>query len=121
MDFYMSSIKQSFGERLKELRTAHGYSQYSLAKKIEIPRRTICYYECEAKNPRPPAELLSKLSDALKVPVNVLLGTEEAKFDGRTIDSKFWPKWDLLTSDDKKVIAKIADTLIEKNDLLSKS
>ena len=102
-----------FGIRLKKYRKALGYSQYTLAEKLGVSRRTIKYYECEAKNA--PAQLLTVLSQTLQVSVNVLLGTEEPKLDGRTIDSKFWPKWEKLSFEDRKVLNKMADALINKS------
>jgi len=106
-----------FGERLKELRKSLGYTQYSLADKVGVSRRIIRYYECEAS--RAPADLLPKLAEALNVPVSVLLGTEDPKNDRRTVDAKFWPKWDQLSAEDKKAVTKIVDALIEKNELIA--
>lgn len=105
--------KESFGKRLSRLRKRMGYSQAALAERIDTTRRIICYYECEAD--RPPVELLPRLAEVLQVSVDTLLGTIEPKQDGRTIDSKFWPKWEQLAPEDKKVISKMADTLLEKN------
>ena len=101
-----------FGIILRDLRKKLGYTQYTLAEKIGTSRRIIRYYECEAT--RPPADLLPKLAEALHVSVNVLLGTEDAKFDGRGIDSKFWPKWERLSAEDKKAVTKIVDALLAK-------
>ena len=100
----------SFGERLKDLRKKCGYSQYSLADKVGSSRRVIRYYECEAT--RPPADLLPQLADALQVSVSVLLGTEEPKDDKRTVDAKFWPKWQELSGEEKKTVTKLVDTLL---------
>lgn len=100
----------SFGNRLKKLRKALGYTQYSLADRVGVSRRIIRYYECESS--RPPADLLPKLADALKVSVSVLLGTEDPKTDGRTIDAKFWPKWERLSEEQKKAVTKVVDTFI---------
>ena len=102
----------SFGERLKKLRKNLGYSQYALADKVGSSRRVIRYYECEAT--RPPADLLPQLAEALQVSVNVLLGTEEPKTDQRTVDAKFWPKWEKLTDEERKVVTKMVDTLLNK-------
>ena len=108
-----------FGNRLKNLRKSLGYSQEVLASKVGSTKRTISYYESESDNP--PAKLLVSLAEVLNVSVSVLLGTEEPKYDQRTIDAKFWPKWEKLTSDDKKVITTMTDSLIEKNELLSRA
>jgi len=100
----------NFGRNLKKLRKARGFSQRLLAEKIGSTRRTIDYYEREAGHP--PGKILSVLADALDVSVNVLLGTEPFKQDMRTIDSKFWPKWQKLPEEDKKTISKLTDSLL---------
>jgi transcriptional regulator with XRE-family HTH domain len=100
----------SFGKRLKDLRKRCGYSQYTLADKVGSSRRVIRYYECEAT--RPPAAILPQLAEALNVSVNVLLGTEEPRDDKRTVDAKFWPKWQELSGEEKKTVSKLVDTLL---------
>ena len=99
-----------FGKNLKILRKARGFSQRILAEKIETTRRTIDYYEREAGHP--PGKILSSLADALEISVNVLLGREPFKQDMRTIDAKFWPKWQKLPEEDKKTISKLTDSLL---------
>lgn len=102
----------NFGNNLKKLRKARGFSQRLLAEKIGTTRRTVDYYEREAGHP--PGKILSALAEELEVPVNVLLGIEPFKQDMRTIDAKFWPKWQQLPEEDKKVISKLTDSLLAK-------
>ena len=99
-----------FGENLKMLRRARGFSQRLLAEKIGTTRRTIDYYEREAGHP--PGKILSVLADNLEISVDVLLGTEPFRQDMRTIDAKFWPKWQKLPEEDKKTISKLTDSLL---------
>ena len=112
----MKASSEAFGDRLRRYRKRLGYSQTALAEKVGVTRRIIHYYETESK--RHPGDLLPKLAESLQVSVAALLGAEENKPDGRTIDAKFWPKWEQLTPEDRKVVAKVADSLIEKNKLL---
>lgn len=106
-------IDKSFGQRLRQIRKARGYSQGSLAKAVGTTSRVISYYERESKYP--PAKLLADLSHTLKIPMEELLGTKPIKQDARTVDAKFWPKWQQLPEDDKKTISKLADSLLAAN------
>jgi len=101
---------QIFGLRLQKLRKLRGLSQAALAKKVETSRRSIGYYECESQYP--PAKLLSDLSVALEVSIEELLGTEPIKQDARTVDAKFWPKWQELSGEEKKTVTKLVETLL---------
>jgi len=104
-----------FGKRLAAIRKARGFSQYSLADALGVTRRVILYYENET--PNPPAELLVDLSKALEVSVEELLGIEdnrpEAVADGRSLDGKFYRKWQQLGDEQKKAVLKVVDTFLE--------
>ena len=104
---------EKFGTRLKELRKSRGYSQEALATKLGITRRMVSYYECES--PKLPSDILPQLAEILQVSITTLFGEKEPISDGRTVDSKFWPKWEKLSSDDRKVLNKMADALINKS------
>jgi len=61
----------TFGERLRDLRKARGYTQEQLAKKIGVAKTTITGYE---KNNREPNVLtITKLAQALNVSGNELI------------------------------------------------
>ena len=104
---------EKFGTRLKELRKSRGYSQEALAAKLGVTRRMISYYECES--PKLPSDILPQLAEILQVSITTLFGEKESRNDGRTVDSKFWPKWEKLSSEDRKVLNKMADALINKS------
>ena len=99
-----------FRQRLKQIRKLRGHSQGTLAKKIGTTRRVISYYERESKYP--PAKLLSDLATVLEIPIEELLGTKPVKQDARTVDAKFWPKWQGLTDNEKKAVTKVVDTFL---------
>jgi transcriptional regulator with XRE-family HTH domain len=101
---------QKFGERLKEIRKSLGYSQQSLADKLGVSRRIISYYECESDYP--PSKILIDLSLALNISTDVLLGLDAIKADRRTVDAKFWPKWEVLNPEDRKAVSKVVDALL---------
>lgn len=63
-----------FGENLKTIRKAKGYTQEELAIKIHVVRQTISKWEKGLSVPD--ADILSKLADVLEVDVSKLLGSE---------------------------------------------
>lgn len=63
-----------FGENLKAIRKAKGYTQEELAIKIHVVRQTISKWEKGLSVPD--ADTLSKLADVLEVNVSELLGSE---------------------------------------------
>jgi transcriptional regulator with XRE-family HTH domain len=76
-------IKSDFGERLVELRKAHGLTQYDLADLIGTTQRTISYYENEGGHPQAP--VMAHLARALNVSTDELLGVKKSL---RTSQSK---------------------------------
>ena len=63
---------ETFGERLKRLRTTRGLTQVELAEMIDSSQRAICSYEQNRTDP--PLHLLPKISQALDVSLDQLLG-----------------------------------------------
>lgn len=64
------------GARLAALRKAAKLSQRELAETLDIPQRTVSFYERQATSL--PSSLLPKLAEALDVPVETILGLEVA-------------------------------------------
>jgi len=62
-------------ERLKEIREKRGLSKKELALKIGVSPSTITRYEKDGRIPK--LTILQKISEALNVPINYLLGEEE--------------------------------------------
>ena len=67
--------KESFGERLKRLRTERGVTQVELANKIGIIQVMISDYENDRT--RMHAEMVVRFARALSVSTDVLLGFKE--------------------------------------------
>ena len=67
----------SFGTILKKIRQDRGYTQEELAKKVNTSRSNIANYEVD-KN-MPSIDMLDKLSEALNVSTDTLLGKESIK------------------------------------------
>ena len=71
-----------FGENLKAMRKAKGYTQEELAIKINVVRQTVSKWEKGLSVPD--ADVLSQIAEVLDTKVSVLLGgtiTEEADKD----------------------------------------
>ncbi|MCM1438879.1 MAG: helix-turn-helix domain-containing protein [Roseburia sp.] len=65
-------MKTNLGQRLKDLRTEHGYTQRELAEKLGINDVTYLHYEKEQREP--PLSLLADIAKLYGVTVDYLLG-----------------------------------------------
>lgn len=64
-------------ERLKEIREKRGLTKKELAQRIGVAPSTITRYEKEGRIPK--LNILKKISEELKVPIDYLLGNEDTK------------------------------------------
>src|SRR5947209_3588950 len=109
---------QRFGARLAELRQAAGYSQRALAAETGISQRMIAYYEKQADYP--PTHILPLLAQALAVSVDQMLGLATIKDGARRRDTGLWRRFqavEKLPSPDRKQIAQLLDTFLEREKL----
>ena len=63
------------GQRISELRTALGWSQVDLAKKLGVAKQTVSNWENE--NIQPSIEMLIRLAKLFGVSADYLLGLDE--------------------------------------------
>ncbi len=77
MPRHADPVPGSFGERLRKLRKAKGFTQAELGRVVESSHRMIAYYEVQGGNP--PGNVISKLADALGVSADQLLGLSDTK------------------------------------------
>ena len=63
--------ERTIGQHLKELRKAHGYTQYHVASYLNIITQTYSHYE--TGRIIPPAEALYHLANLYHIPVETLL------------------------------------------------
>lgn len=63
------------GQRIYELRTALGWSQVDLAKKLAVAKQTVSNWEND--NIQPSVEMLVRLAKIFGVTTDYLLGLEE--------------------------------------------
>lgn len=67
--------KICINERLRELRIKSGYTQYQIAKILNIDRSTYSYYEIGKT--MPDINVLLKLSRIFNIPINEMLADED--------------------------------------------
>ena len=68
--------------RLKELRMEHGWSQETVARKLNLTLRTYCRYEVAGAEPKMTA--LVKMADIYNVSMDYLAGrTDDPYFEAR--------------------------------------
>lgn len=100
-------MEQTFGTRIKALRTERKLTLDQLAKLTDSSKSYI--WELENKNPpRPSAEKLAEIARALEVTVDYLLGNEE---EASAEDKAFFRKYSKMSDDTRRQIRAIAETL----------
>jgi len=72
---FMKTVTIDFGKRLKELRRAKGLTQLQLAELLNTSQRMIAHYE--RQNNRPRIDKIKAIAEALNVPIEELVGSEE--------------------------------------------
>ena len=110
---------ETIGERLRRLRKAKGYTQVELGEAIGTSHRMIAYYEVQGGNP--PADVVIKLAQALKVSADELLGLERtAKTKADPGDLRLLRKLrqvERLPAKDRRSVLRFIDALVEKETL----
>lgn len=66
-----------FGDKLRTLRTEAGMTQTDLAKRLNITKSVVSYYELQERTPSP--DVLIKLADIFHVSTDYLLGINHKK------------------------------------------
>lgn len=92
-----------FGKKLKKLRTEAGLTQAELAKKMNITKAVVSYYELQERIPSP--EVLIKLANIFHVSSDYLLGIDHRKMIDVTD----------LSADDMHLLLVTIETLRKKS------
>lgn len=66
------------GQRINELRTAYGWSQVELAKRLNISKQTVSNWENE--NIQPSIEMLVNVASLFRVSTDYLLGLNDVPY-----------------------------------------
>ena len=110
-----------FGRNLWRLRKKRDMRQEDLAKAIGVPRDTVSYYECKAKNPT--IEFVQKVADYFSV------GTDELFLDAPENRIKPGPKSKVeekieaikgLPKNEQKAVFTLIDSLASKHAAIAK-
>ena len=67
----------NFGDKLRTLRTEAGMTQTDLAKRLNITKSVVSYYELQERTPSP--DVLIQLADIFHVSTDYLLGINHKK------------------------------------------
>ena len=67
----------NFGEKLKQLRKEAGMTQSDLAKRLNVTKSVVSYYELQERNPSP--DVLIHLTEIFHVSADYLLGINRKK------------------------------------------
>lgn len=108
---------KSFGKRLGQLRKQRGFTLRELAKKVGTSTRSIFSYEKQSRYP--PSYLIPKMSEALSVSVEELLGMKPTKTRA-TLDPKDAVLWrtfqraKALPKKDQQAIVQYTNVLLVK-------
>jgi transcriptional regulator with XRE-family HTH domain len=101
-----------FSERLKAVRERRGYSQADLAKKAGLQATAISHFETGGRSPS--FDNLRRLSDALNVSTDYLMGRSETEeMVGPSADSLFRGV-EKLSADDQEMLRVMKDTMLKK-------
>ncbi len=101
------------GARLASLRKAAGLTQVQLAQLIDIPQRTLSFYETKAENI--PSGLIPLLADTLGVTVEEILGISKKKSSKRGPKTKLERQLDIvrrLPRSEKEFVSKFLDNVL---------
>lgn len=93
----------NFGDKLRTLRTEAGMTQTELARRLNITKSVVSYYELQERTPSP--DVLIKLAGIFHVTTDYLLGIEHNKM----IDVSD------LTDEDMRFLLVTIETLRKKN------
>lgn len=96
----------NFGDKLRALRTEAGMTQTDLAKRLNITKSVISYYELQERTPSP--DVLIRLADIFHVSTDYLLGINHKKM----IDVSD------LSDEDVRFLLITIETLRKKNNKL---
>ena len=110
--------EETFGERLARLRKARGYTQTELGELVGVSQRMVTYYERAADHP--PAYLVPKLAEALKVTTDELLGVRPVEAEPAPRQTRLWRKLreiEKLPAGDRKAVMKLLDGLLVRQRL----
>ena len=111
-----------FKDRLKQSRTAKGFSQAELSKMVEVHVTNISRYE-RGEN-KPTTEVLSKLANALDTTTDYLMNGSSDELANSNISDKellsLFKRVNTLSAEKKKTVKDLLEAFIFKADIQQK-
>jgi len=107
-------MENKFASRLKEVRELRGWSQQELSKRSGLQVTAISHFENGKRTPS--FENLRKLSDALSVASDFLLGREEKPQIAGEKMAQLFRNVEKMTDDDINAMQMMANALVAKGD-----
>lgn len=106
-------VDATIGKRLARLRRERGFTQVELAERIGVVQTVISDYERGKLRPHP--DILIKLTKALEVSADVILGLEKPKKNGLTVNRRFLRRLkrvDALPQRDQEALLRTIDAFL---------
>lgn len=103
----------NIGSRITALRKQKGWSQYELAKRLELSREIIGRYERDDATPS--IEVAKKIADIFEVSLDYMAGSTEEELDKATL--KRLREVNRLSQEDKNMVYSFLDAFITKSKL----
>lgn len=110
-----SSIRKAFGERVKQLRKAKGWTQKELGNKIGVTYAQLNKYEGGTN--APPLDKLQALASALETTIDYLVSgnlAEDMPIHNTRLIQRF-QELESFTPEDQETVIKLIDAMIIKH------
>lgn len=109
----MSTPKKSlFASRLQQVRKKRELNQDELASKAGLPSTAISHFESGTR--KPSFDNLRKLSDALEVSIDYLMGRTENMSGAQAAEAEIFRDYENLTDDDRELARNFMATLAKR-------
>lgn len=105
----MSSMGEKFEDRLRKARLDKGLSQSELAARSGLQPSAVSHFETGTRAPS--FENLKRLSDALGVSIDFLLGRQTESSAAGPVAQKLFRNFEKMTPADQETIAAMAEML----------
>lgn len=119
---HIKIVKSSFGQRLKEVREAKGFTKEKFGKLVKIHYSQIGRYERNEASPS--ADALKKMANALDVSTDYLMNGTTADLAAENINDKAlinqFNRISELSEDSKAVVSKLIDAFLFQQEMKKK-
>ena len=108
----MQAVKKIFPVRLRDAREMRELSQLELAERARLQQAAISHYESGAR--RPSLQNLRRLSEALEVTTDYLVGRSESAEPTLTSDEPLFRDFQRLTTADRELARQLVAQLLRR-------